>query len=161
MSIGLVLISTLPSIPGLIEPGMPAVIGGAHGRFDHRRGTQRQVWIAAGAGIAPFLSWLRAAADGDLAHRVDFFYTVKGAAPFGDEIRAIAERHSALHVHIVDTGVEGRLTPERVLAEAGGDPRGLSVFMCGPAGMLGAFQTQFRKAGVGAGYIHREYFDLR
>jgi len=149
------------SIPALIEPGMPAVIGGAHGRFDHRRGTQQQVWIAAGVGIAPFLSWLRSAGDGDLGRRVDFFYTVKGAAPFGDEIRAIAERHSSLHVHIVDTGVEGRLTPERVLADAGGDLGGLSVFMCGPAAMLGAFQTQFRKAGVSAGHIHREYFDLR
>jgi hypothetical protein len=27
--------------------------------------------------------------------------------------------------------------------------------------MLGAFQAQFRRAGVGAGHIHREYFDLR
>lgn len=149
------------SIPGLIEPGMPAVIGGAHGRFDHRRGTHQQVWIAAGVGIAPFLSWLRSAPDGALARRVDFYYTVKGAAPFGDEIRAIAQRHSALHVHIVDTGVEGRLTPERVLADVGGDPRELSVFMCGPAPMLGSFQTQLRKAGVRARHIHREYFDLR
>ena len=32
----------------LIEPGMPAVIGGPHGRFNHRKGTDRQVWIAGG-----------------------------------------------------------------------------------------------------------------
>ena len=32
----------------LIEPGMPAVIGGPHGRFSHWRGTERQVWIAGG-----------------------------------------------------------------------------------------------------------------
>ena len=57
--------------------------------------------------------------------------------------------------------VEGRLTPERVLADVGGDPRELSVFMCGPAPMLGSFQTQLRKAGVRARHIHREYFDLR
>ena len=47
-------------LPELIEPGMPAVIGGPHGRFDHRKGTDRQVWIAGGVGVAPFLSWLRA-----------------------------------------------------------------------------------------------------
>jgi hypothetical protein len=61
----------------LIEPGMPAVIGGPHGRFSHWKGTDQQVWIAGGVGVAPFLSWLRAL-DGHLRHRVDFFYSVRG-----------------------------------------------------------------------------------
>jgi predicted ferric reductase len=144
----------------LIEPGMPAVIGGPHGRFSHWKGTDRQVWIAGGVGVAPFLSWLRAL-DGELPHRVDFFYTGEGPAPFADEIRAIAARHDALHAHLIDTAVEERLTPEQVLAVADGDRRGLSVFMCGPRGMLRSFQTQLRVAGVPARRIHREYFDWR
>jgi predicted ferric reductase len=144
----------------LIEPGMPAVIGGPHGRFNHRRGTDRQVWIAGGVGVAPFLSWLRAL-DGDLPHRVDFFYSADGEAPFADEIREIADRHASLHAHLIDTGVEGRLTPERVLATADGDSKGLSVFMCGPKAMLRSFQTQLRLAGVPSRRIHREYFDWR
>jgi predicted ferric reductase len=144
----------------LIEPGMPAVIGGPHGRFSHRRGTDHQVWIAGGVGVAPFLSWLRAL-DGDLPHRVDFFYSADGEAPFADEIREIADRHASLHAHLIDTGVEGRLTPERVLATADGDSKGLSVFMCGPKAMLRSFQTQLRLAGVPSRRIHREYFDWR
>lgn len=149
------------NIEHLVEPGMPAVIGGAHGRFDYRRGTEQQVWIAGGAGIAPFLSWLRSLGVGELAQRVDFFYSVAGPAPFGDEIRTIAERHHGLHAHVIDSSADGRLTPEGVLASAGGDPRRLSVFMCGPEAMLSAFQTELRKAGVRPGHIHREYFDLR
>ena len=144
----------------LIEPGMPAVIGGPHGRFDHRRGTGQQVWIAGGVGVAPFLSWLRAL-DGPLPYRVDFFYTAVGTPAFADEIRTIADRHENLHAHIIDTSLEGRLTPERVLAEAGGQPGGLSVFMCGPAAMLTSFETQMRRAGVASRHIHREYFDWR
>ena len=77
----------------LIEPGMPAVIGGPHGRFSHWKGTDRQVWIAGGVGVAPFLSWLRALDGHQLPHRVDFFYSADGEAPFADEIRAIADRH--------------------------------------------------------------------
>jgi predicted ferric reductase len=145
----------------LVEPGMPAVVGGAHGRFDHRRGGARQVWIAGGVGITPFLSWLRAADVHPLPERVDFFYTGRGATPFADELRAIAERYDGLHVHLVDTSVDGRLTVDRVLAEAGCDPRRLSVFMCGPNGLLRAFQTQLRRAGVPNGHIRREYFDWR
>jgi predicted ferric reductase len=144
----------------LIEPGMPAVIGGPHGRFNHVKGTDRQVWIAGGVGVAPFLSWLRAL-DGDVPGRVDFFYSADGEAPFGHEIRAIADRHASLHAHLIDTAVEGRLTTERVLSVTDGDPAGLSVFMCGPRGMLRTFQTQLRTAGVPARRIHREYFDWR
>jgi predicted ferric reductase len=144
----------------LIEAGMPAVIGGPHGRFSHWKGTDRQVWIAGGVGVAPFLSWLRAL-DGHLPQRVDFFYSAAGEAPFAAEIRAIADRHDSLHAHLIDTGVEARLTAERVLAVADGDRSRLSVFMCGPREMLRSLQNQLREAGVPARHIHREYFDWR
>ena len=144
----------------LIEPGMPAVIGGPHGRFSHWRGTDRQVWIAGGVGVAPFLSWLRAL-DGQLPHRVDFFYTAEGEAPFAEEIREIADRHESLHAHLIDTSVEGRLTSEHVLATAAGDRSTLSVFMCGPRAMLRTFESQLRLAGVPSRRIHREHFDWR
>jgi predicted ferric reductase len=144
----------------LIEPGMPAVIGGPHGRFSHWRGTDRQVWIAGGVGVAPFLSWLRAL-ERDPPHHVDFFYSAVGEAPFAHEIRDIADRFPSVHAHLIDTSVEGRLTPERVLTTTEGDPRGLSVFMCGPAGMLRTFQSQLPLAGVRPRRIHREHFDWR
>ena len=138
---------------------MPAVIGGPHGRFSYRKGTRRQAWIAGGVGVAPFLSWLRAL-DGDLVHRVDFFYTSDGEPPFAEEIRRIADDHHSLHAHLIDTSVSGRLTVEQVMATAG-DPHGLSVFICGPTGMVRTFQTELRAAGVPSRRIHREYFDWR
>jgi predicted ferric reductase len=144
----------------LVEPGMPAVIGGPHGRFSHWKGTSRQIWIAGGVGVAPFLSWLRAL-DGNLPHRVDFFYTSDGEAPFASEIREIADRHESLRAHLIDTSVEGRLTTEQILAAVDGERQGLSIFMCGPQGMLRTFQTQLRLAGVPSRRIHREYFDWR
>jgi predicted ferric reductase len=144
----------------ILEPGMPAVIGGPHGRFSYHRGTDRQVWIAGGVGVAPFLSWLRSL-DGHLPQQVDFFYTWDGDAAFADEIRGIADRHDSLRAHVIDTGVEGRLTTEQILAAADAPPRELSVFMCGPQGMLRTFQGQLRLAGVPARRIYREYFDWR
>lgn len=148
-------------IQDLVEPGMPAVIGGAHGRFDHRKGGPRQVWVAGGVGIAPFLSWLRSARPGGLHDQVDFFYSGNGPAPFEDELRAIGDAHPELRVHLVDTTVEGRLTPDRVLEVVQAEPRSLSVFTCGPEPMLATFQTELRRAGVKPSRIHREYFDLR
>jgi predicted ferric reductase len=144
----------------ILEPGMPAVIGGPHGRFNHAKGTDRQVWIAGGVGVAPFLSWLRSL-DGHLLQRVDFFYATDGDAPFAEEIRSIADRHDSLSAHLIDTSTAGRLTTDHVLATAGDDAGGLSVFMCGPRDMLRTFQSQLRVAGVPARNIHREYFDWR
>ena len=144
----------------LIEPGMPAVIGGPHGRFFHTRGTDHQVWIAGGVGVAPFLSWLRALDHHPIRH-VDFFYSVVGQAPFADEINEITAQHAGLRTHLIDTSVSGRLTTEQILRTVGGDPNGLTVFMCGPAPMVSSFQKGLRTAGVPARRIHREYFDWR
>jgi predicted ferric reductase len=143
-----------------LEPGMPAVIGGPHGRFDRRRGTRDQVWIGAGVGVAPFLSWVRSL-DAGFAHDVDFFYTAEGQAPFADEICGIAERHPSLRVHLIDTATQGRLTAELVLATVGPPANRLSVYMCGPQGMLRRFQSDLQRAGVRRSRIHREYFDWR
>jgi predicted ferric reductase len=70
-----------------LKPGMAAVVEGAYGMFDYRTGGQKQVWIAGGIGLTPFLSFLRDM-DGNLAHDVDFYYTVRHPeeALFLDEI---------------------------------------------------------------------------
>jgi len=144
----------------LIEPGMPAVVGGPHGRFNYSKGTKHQIWIAGGVGVAPFLSWLRAL-DGALPYRVEFFYSADGEPPFAREISAIADRHDSLRVHLVDTTIHGRLTPSRVLEVMDEHAGELSVFMCGPQPMLRTFETQLVIAGVPGRRIHREHFDWR
>ena len=147
-------------LTNLVEPGMPAVIGGPHGYFDHHRGTDRQVWVAAGVGVAPFLSWLRSA-DHSLPQSVDLFYTTQSDPPLADEITAIAAQHPPLSVHLIETDRDGRLTPERILSTVRSRPSELSVFMCGPAPMLRQFERSFRRSGVRRANIHREYFDWR
>ena len=107
------------------------------------------------------VSELAPCAQRSVATSVDFYYSADGTPPFADEIRTIADRHPSLHAHLIDTSVDGRLTTERVLSAAAGDRRELSVFMCGPQGMLRTFQTQLRLAGVPQRQIHREYFDWR
>lgn len=147
-------------LPDVVQPGMPAVVGGPYGRFDRHRGTAHQVWVAGGVGITPFLSWLRSL-DGELQEDVHLFVTSAGQSPFADEITAIARNHPRLAVHLVDTGRDGRLTPEAVIAAVDTEPRHLSVFMGGPDAMLRQFRRGFRAAGVRRANIHREYFQWR
>jgi predicted ferric reductase len=145
----------------LVRPGMPAVVGGPHGRFDRARGTDRQVWIAGGIGITPFLSWLRALDEQAAPGRVDLFYSFQGQAPFADEITAIARAHPGIRVHLHDSAHNGYLTAETIIATVPGDPRRLSIFLCGPAAMVDSLVRRFRLGGVLSRNIHREHFDWR
>lgn len=149
------------SVDQLVQPGMPAVVDGPHGRFDRARGTDEQVWIGAGVGITPFLSWARSLEQDLGAERVDLYVSSHGRSPFADELAAVADAHPSLHLHVVDTAVEGHLTSERVLAEVPVPVQRISVFLCGPQRMVRQLVRAFRKAGVAPVNIHREYFSWR
>jgi len=149
------------SIGELVEPGMPAVISSPQGHFDYCRGTERQVWVAGGVGIAPMLSWLRSIRPGRLPHRIDLFYSARGPAPLADEIAELVAQHPEAHLHLVDTEVQPRLTVDQILAIAGGPPHELSAFLCGPEAMVRTLQRDLVEAGVKRANVHREYYNLR
>ena len=151
----------------VVRRGMPAVIGGPFGRFFHAKGTPRQFWVAGGIGVTPFLSWLRALDQQPPRGPVDFFYSsADPEMPYADEISELAGRSDLVRAHLVDSR-QGLLTAERILAEASGTAPGatapgqVSVFLCGPAGMVSALQSGFRRLGVPGQRIYREYFDWR
>jgi predicted ferric reductase len=149
------------TIGELVEPGMPAVISSPQGHFDYTRGTEHQVWVAGGIGVAPMLSWLRSAEVGGLPQRVDFFYTARGPAPLADEVAHLAAHHDELHLHVIDTETSPRLTAEQVLESAGINSRRLSAFLCGPEQMVSALQRDLVRAGVKPANVHREFYNLR
>jgi predicted ferric reductase len=143
----------------LVDPGMPAVIGGPPGRFDLRRGTARQVWIAAGLGVAPFLSWIRS--PGQPSVRGRLLLHRRRTDPVPDEIIETAAHHPSLRVHLIGSVSEGRLSSEHVLQQLDGDVTDVSLYMCGPEPMLRGFALDLRRAGVRRTRIHREYFEWR
>lgn len=144
-----------------LKPGMEAIVEGAYGMFDYKSGGEKQVWIAGGIGLTPFLSFLRGMED--LDKDVDFYYTVRHReeALFLDEIQAAGQRHPRLRVHVRFSAVDGSLKIDEIIQRAGGDIRGYHVYMCGPLGMIQAFERKFREAGVPAGSIHFEEFNFR
>jgi predicted ferric reductase len=137
-----------------LEPGDRATVEGGYGRFDFRRGGARQLWIAGGVGVTPFLSWLRDLGDAP-AQRIDFHYAVRtrGEALYWNEIQAIAARYDRIEAHLHVSSEQGRLTAEDL------DPRGRSVFLCGPASMVEALRDALKRRG--ARDVHAEEFRFR
>ncbi|MCA2212127.1 ferredoxin reductase family protein [Jidongwangia harbinensis] len=150
-------------VHGDLAEGTRATLVGCYGMFDHRRGGPRQIWVAGGIGVTPFLSWIRDLDHGDPpAHRVDFFYTVRTPADalFLDEIEHAARRHPNLHAHVVFSARHGSLTAARIAAASGG-VTGADVYLCGPSRMTGTLAHDFRRMGVPSGSLHYEEFNFR
>ena len=147
---------------GHLKAGTDAVIEGPYGMFNYKTGGPKQIWIAGGIGLTPFLSFLRDM-DGDLAHEVDFYYTVRHPeeALFVDEIEAVDKKNPRLNVRIRYSARDGSLSIDDILKNAGGDVRDRHVYLCGPLPMIQAFERKFLDLGVPKANVHYEEFNFR
>lgn len=145
-----------------LQPDMDAIVEGAYGMFDYKTGGGKQIWVAGGIGVTPFLSFIRDM-DGNLAHDVDFYYTVRHReeAVFVDEIEAAAKKNPQLKAHIRFSATDGSLTADEIIKSSGGNISGYHVYMCGPLPMVQAFEKKFLAANVPAANIHYEEFNFR
>lgn len=145
-----------------LQEGADAVIEGAYGMFNYKTGGPKQIWIAGGIGLTPFLSFVRDM-DGNLQQNVDLYYTVRHPeeAIFVHELEAAAAKNSRLRIHIRYSAKEGSLTMEDILKNAGGDVRGYDVYLCGPLPMMQAFEKKFLALGLPKTNIHYEEFNFR
>jgi predicted ferric reductase len=145
-----------------LKEGMEAIVEGAYGMFNYKTGGHKQIWVAGGIGITPFLSFIRDL-ETDLSHDVHFYYTVRHAeeAVFVDEIENIVKKHPLLKCHIRFSAVHGSLSVDQIVQDAGGDISSHHVYMCGPLPMVQAFEQKFLEKGVSQGNIHYEEFNFR
>ena len=145
-----------------LRDGLPATLKGPYGMFDYTVGGERQIWIAGGIGIAPFLGWL-SDADRDVLPRADLFYCTPTAADaaFLPELTAAARRQAGLTLHPVHSRHEGRLTAEKIQAAAGPLTAQTHVFLCGPAGMVETLSIDLRHHGIPRDHLHAEHFAFR
>lgn len=144
----------------LLEPGTRAKVEGPYGGLSHTRiPNLRQIWIAGGIGITPFLSMARSLdASG---YQIDLFYATetREQAHFLDELYAIADRDPRVRVVSVRKDNLGRINAEDVC----GTTRDLvhkDILICGPPAMMDGLRTQFRKLGVPDERLHAERFSF-
>lgn len=144
-----------------VGEGAWAMVEGPYGSFWHDgRRHRRQVWIAGGIGITPFLSMARSLDDDE--HEIDLYYCIQDAEAglFLDELYAIADRHPRLRVVPIPADALGFLSAADVAA-ASGDLGQAHIYLCGPPAMTDALVPQFVALGVPRDHLHYEEFRLR
>lgn len=148
-------------LAGELAEGAEARVEGAYGLFDYRSGGPRQIWVAGGIGLTPFLSWVRDF-DGQPGPEIDFYYTVRSPeeALFLEEFEQAQAGKSNFHFYLHCSGGEGRLSVEKI-ATTSGPVTGKEVYLCGPLPMILDLERQFIRGGVTRRSIHYEEFSFR
>jgi len=138
-----------------LNDGAMVKVEGPYGCFDYRKGKWRQLWLAGGIGVTPFLSFLP---DVDDEHEVTLIWSVNEAvdAFYHEEIEALTgdAPNITYHRHVV--GSEGYLKLSK--SQVGVSAQECSVYICGPAAMRDSFVSQLVSLRVPPNSIFFEEF---
>lgn len=147
--------STLPAL----KPGDDAVLEGPYGQFSFTKVPhKKQVWVAGGIGITPFLSMARSLPKS--GYQVDLFWSVKtvSEAIFLNELHEAEKHLKNFRVHLYVTDKHGYLTAERIAQDL--SLQRTDVLLCGPPPMMHSLSAQFQKLDISSKRIHYEEFSL-
>ena len=148
------------ALPHRIAPGQSVKIQGPFGRFCPSE-RSRQVWIAGGIGVTPFLTWARNMQATDRA--VDFFVCARSRdqVPHLDELEALARDRANLTLHLMIPAEGNRLSAATIARIVAKDMRKVRVSFCGPVSLRETLKTGLRRYGVGPRRFHYEVFEFR
>lgn len=147
-----------------LRAGCQVEVEGPYGRFELSRAntSARQIWIAGGIGITPFLAWLESL-QGERATAVaaDLHYSVRdrSADPFVERLQALCAALPDVRLHIHDTR-SGPLTAETII-EVHGAAQQMEIWFCGPRGLAQSLRNGLRQMGIGRFRFHQEAFEMR
>jgi len=148
---------------GDLSVGARARIEGPFGQFVYSNySNKRQIWIAGGVGVTPFLDMAR-----DLCHRkpegyaIDFYYTVRNMseALFYQELSSISDQYSGFRFIPYFSDEHGFLNAQAV-SDISGGLFGKDIFLCGPPPMMSSLIRGFATGGVSKRVVHFEFFKL-
>jgi len=144
-----------------IRPGSRVTIEGPYGSFFSEREADKQVWIAGGIGITPFLGRARWLSGRQRRCNIRLVYCVQdeARARFLDELGAIAADLDGFEVIPHFFYRQGPLD-SAFLAAHMPDLAEREAFVCGPPGLNTLARRLLAAAGVGRKRIHTEEFEL-
>lgn len=147
-------------LSGSLQAGQTVRVEGPYGCFDLARCNPkaRQIWIAGGIGVTPFLAWLEALqADPAKAPVADLHYCTRDQArdTFVPRLESLCAGLPNIRLHI-----HGARQGAVLKAEALGEPKNAEIWFCGPSGLAETLRSGLRAMG-GQPRFHQEAFEMR
>lgn len=140
-----------------LHEGDLAFVEGPYGLFSTKYAKEkRQVWIAGGIGITPFLSL----AKDMYTNEVQLFWSVnnENEAIYSKELQDVAENNAHFEYSVWASDEKGYLSVDRLNIE---DISSWSYFICGPESLKKSIIKQLKVEGVKMSDIYDEEFAFR
>ncbi len=148
-------------LPDALRTGMSVQVEGPYGRFDFRKGGARQIWLAGGIGITPFLAWAESLTEAERRniHLVHCVRTPEEAIG-GEILQSAAARNPWFSFQVVTTARDGRLTAERLTELAPFAVRDADLWFCGPKGLKDGILKGLKALGQTPRQVRFEHFEF-
>lgn len=142
--------------------GKKALIEGPFGNFNYSHYVdKKQIWIAGGIGLAPFLSFAF-----DLENRkgninIDLFYSVRDESElvYLKQLKEIEKLKTGFKIYPYISSKQGRLNVNFIRQFSNNCDS--VIFICGPALMMSDLKKQFIQKGVSPKLINLEDFNYK
>jgi predicted ferric reductase len=144
-----------------VRVGMFAELYAPHGRFQRQQGARREIWIAGGVGISPFIAWLTDSSAAEFEKVALFYFFTPGRElPSASVLEQLANKRGA-HFIAISQGPNSDVFRERFTAIVRDDPKDVSVDFCGPRGLMDFVRDAMRANGVPETSLRFEFFEFR
>lgn len=141
-----------------LETGTMAHLEGPFGKFSYKEAdSKKQIWIAGGIGITPFLSMAKSITH-EADYSIDLYYCVRNEkeAVYLNELLALRDEKVNIIPHFSDT--MGFINADIIKEKSGLEEK--SIFICSPVFMIKMLKKQFSLKGVPGSSIYSEEFSL-
>ena len=143
-----------------LKVGSAVRVEGPYGQFNFEGAHPRQIWVAGGIGISPFVARLQALARQGGGQNVDLFHCVSVSDAVGDAKLKADSAAAQARLHQRVDARDGFLTAQRI-SELVPDWKDAEIWFCGPAGFGAALRRDFAAMGLPRNHFHQELFNMR
>jgi predicted ferric reductase len=143
-------------------PGMHATVYAPFGRFSRRAESKREVWIAGGVGISPFIAWLKDQ-QSPLLDTVTLFYFFTPGREFPSSrfVSELARERGAQFLAVSGGPMSSEFVQRFAEIARAAAPTDVNVSFCGPKGLLQRVKDLMRENDIPDSNIQYEYFEFR
>ncbi|AKH19219.1 ferric reductase-like transmembrane domain-containing protein [Sedimenticola thiotaurini] len=148
------------TLPDKLKSGDLVTVEGPYGRFNFSSDKPRQIWVAGGIGITPFIARIQALMNKTDGKIIDLFYSTDAPdEEFIDKLRDSAKAAN-VNLHLLIPAKDGFLTAERI-HQAVPNWQDADIWFCGPKGFGESLFQDFTQAGLPTRGFHQELFEMR
>lgn len=145
-----------------LKPGDRVSVEGPYGKFHFRNYPgKRQIWIAAGIGVTPFIGMAEDLLEKKHDIHVDLYYTARDDSDFAgyDIFSKVASEVPGFRFFPWNSSQKGRITVDSI--EKTSSLKNAEFLLCGSHAFKESIIHKLIKSGVDKDNIHEEVFDFR